>query len=496
MTEVDPVAVLDAAQKINLSGLSIGSRAEKLSQTLAGLTGMAGTDTAAQSFANAYDPAGRDFMGAIDNLAKGTANIGLVLGASAQNHNDANAAAARKPPPDIGAMPGQSGFTVSAPPPAAGDPSPGPWWWDLIAAYVQGKVWPNGHQDQLRQAADAWDGFADGVSTDAEGFYQGVQTLRGQDSEDIDAGLIMSESAYENVFAVAQNARSMAAVCREHAQSIDDAHSAIEEAAAELIVSTVLIWAVGALASTVTAGGGAAVATGLSAANLARIGASVANIIRGFEGAAVATAGGAVRAGTAGATISAAMSRAVSLPVTRIAATGVAGGNAARLTAQEQAQLTQIANKTDYEKYLARKQAEGKPARSYEDYIKARDKFAAIRQQGTDYEQAVAKDRGYTRENGWEGQKYAPNGKNPNEAGSRRWDFMHEGRQEAVEVKSGQVSEADFARQFDIDKTMVNDQRWQVTYHLNEPLSPSQMQRLTQFQAESGGRFSFTIGVP
>ena len=326
MTEVDPTAVLDAAQKINLPGLGIGARAEALSQTLAGLTGMAGTDTAAQSFADAYDPAGREFMSAVDNLAKGTANIGLVLGASAQNHNDANAAAARKPPPDIGSMPGQSTYAVSAPPPSAGDPSPGPWWWDLIAAYVQGKVWPNGHQDQLRQAADAWEDFAAGVTTDAEGFYQGVQTLRGQDSEDIDAGLLVSESAYENVFAVAQNARSMAAVCREHAQSIDDAHSAIEEAAAELIISTVLIWAAGAALSTVTAGGGGAAAGALSAANLARIGANIANVIRGFEGAAVATAGGAVRVGTAGATISAAMSRAVSLPVTRIAAIGASGG--------------------------------------------------------------------------------------------------------------------------------------------------------------------------
>ena len=101
-----------------------------------------------------------------------------------------------------------------------------------------------------------------------------------------------------------------------------------------------------------------------------------------------------------------------------------------------------------------------------------------------------------TRENGWEPQKYAPNGKNPNEAGSRRWDFANFDSRQAVEAKSGQVPEADFARQFDIDKTMVTERDWQVTYHLKEPLSPSQMQRLTEFQAESGGQFSFTIGVP
>lgn len=48
MTEVDPAAVLDAAQKINLSGQGIGMRAQTLSQALSGLSGMAGTDTAAQ----------------------------------------------------------------------------------------------------------------------------------------------------------------------------------------------------------------------------------------------------------------------------------------------------------------------------------------------------------------------------------------------------------------------------------------------------------------
>ncbi|MEX3766190.1 hypothetical protein ABFW14_04610, partial [Mycolicibacterium fortuitum] len=44
----------------------------------------------------------------------------------------------------------------------------------------------------------------------------------------------------------------------------------------ELILETALIWAVGALASTVTAGGGGAAAGALSAANLARIGANIA----------------------------------------------------------------------------------------------------------------------------------------------------------------------------------------------------------------------------
>ena len=75
---------------------------------------------------------------------------------------------------------------------------------------------------------------------------------------------------------------------------------------------------------------------------------------------------------------------------------------------------------------------------------------------------------------------------------------------EAADLKSAKCRfESDWGHQkgavhcqFDIDKTMVTERDWQVTYHLKEPLSPSQMQRLTEFQAESGGQFSFTIGVP
>lgn len=497
MTHVDPAAVMTAAQKINLTGLAISQKARDLGSSLSDMLGMAGTDTAAQSFAGAYDPAARDLFAAIGKLGEGATKIGLVLGASAHNHNDANAAAAHRPAPDIGSMPGQelTGTVTASLPNSAGDPSPGPWWWKIIAAYVQGKVWPNGHQDKLRKAADAWDDFAQDATNQAEGFYQGLQTLQNQDSEDIDAGLLLSTDAYQNLFAVAQNAKTLAQVCRDHAQHIDDAHSQIEEAAAEIIIETGLIWAAGALLTAFTGGGSDAAAGALSATNLTRIGANIARIITGFEGAAAATAAGAIRVAPAAAGITTAMTKAAALPVTRIAATA-AGANAARLSAQEQAELSRLANQRDYEKYIAGKKAEGKPYRSFEDYLKARDTFAANGQKGADWEHAVSERHGLTPENGWEPPKYAPNGVKPAEPGARRWDFADMEGQRAVECKSGQVDNATFTRQFQIDKGMVNKDSWQITYYLKEPLNPSQMQQLTEFQAESGGRFSFQIGVP
>ncbi|ORB47265.1 hypothetical protein BST43_26210 [Mycobacteroides saopaulense] len=488
--------MIAAAQSLNLTGLDIGQKMTTLGSTLSGFTGMAGTDTAAQSFAGAYDPAARSLLDAAKNLSDGFASVGLVLGASAQNHNDANAAAAHKPPPFIGGMPGQSKYEKPSSPNAAGDPAPGPWWWKLIVAYVQGKVWPNGHQDQLRNAAQAWDDFANsvvGTSYNPEAVYQALGKLRAQDAEDIGAGLMLASDAYEAMFTISSNAKTIAQACRDHAQSIDDAHSEIESAAAELIIETGAIMVIGWGLSLFTAGGSGAAATALSAGNLARIGANIARIITGFEGAAVATAGGAMRVAPAAAAVANTMSKAASLPITRIAAT-TAGANAARLSQQEQAELTRIANESDYKKYLDRKAAEGKPPRSYEDYLQARDRFRQIQEQGGDWEQAVGREKGLTPESGWEPQKYAPNGVKPTEEGARRWDFANFGKSEAIECKSGQVDMATFTKQLETDARMVNKENWQVTWQLKEALSPAQMTKLTELRAQTGGRFNYQIG--
>lgn len=497
MTRVDPVAVIAAAQTLNLTGLDIGDKMTTLGSALSGLTGMAGTDTAAQSFANAYDPAARSLLDAAKNVSDGFASIGLVLGASAQNHNDANAAAAHKPAPNIGSMPGQSKYAKPNSPNSAGDPAPGPWWWKIIVSYVQGKVWPNGHQDQLRKAADAWDAFANsvaGTSYGPEAVYQALDKLRAQDAEDIGAGLMLASDAYDSMFTISNNAKTIAQACRDHAQSIDDAHSEIESAAAEIILETAAIMVIGWGLSVFTGGTTGAGATALSAANLTRIGGNIAKIITGFEGAAVATAGGAVRVAPAAAAVANTMSKAASLPITRIAAT-TAGANAARLSQQEQADLKRIANEADYKKYLDRKAAEGKPPRSFDDYVEARDRFKGIQEQGAEREAAVAREKGLTPENGWEPQKYAPNGKGPGQEGSRRWDFANEERQQAVEVKSGQVGNTDFTRQVGIDESMVRE-GWQITYNLKEPLNPSQMAKLVELQTKYPGKFNYEIGMP
>lgn len=488
VTRVDPAAVLTAARNINIVGLQLTDAVTKATNNLSGFAGMAGTDTAASTFASSYDSAANSLVEALGKMGEGAAKVGLILATSAHNYNDANAAAAHKPPPDIGPMPEQPFGCPPTPnvPNAMGDPSPGPWWWDLIVSYVQGKLWPNGHQDQLRKAESEWKFIAQWTIRQAELLWEGMGQLRAQDAEDIEAGWSVASDVYEQLFTVSEHAKALAQMCADHARNIDEAHSAIENAVAELGITTALIWAAGALLTPVTAGGSDYAAAGITAAKLAQVGSKVAAIVTRFEGAAVAVAAGGARVAPAAASVSTAMARVAALPVVRVAATGA---NAGRVGAQEQESLKQLARERDYEKYVKGKQSKGEPYRSYDDYLKERDRWDRIGEQGDTEEFRIRDEHGLTEANGWKHQQVAPDGPGRFQEGSRIWDYADIPNQRAAEIKSGSVPEADFARQLAIDKKYVTERDWEITYYLKEPLSPSQMTRLADLESSTGGRF-------
>ncbi|HUH67900.1 MAG TPA: hypothetical protein VLZ05_02910 [Mycobacterium sp.] len=56
-----------------------------------------------------------------------------------------------------------------------------PDWWHTIAAYVEGQLWPDGHQDKLRAAADAWTTAGHGLRT-AAGLVNGSPSSMGADA--------------------------------------------------------------------------------------------------------------------------------------------------------------------------------------------------------------------------------------------------------------------------------------------------------------------------
>ena len=125
-----------------------------------------------------------------------------------------------------------------------------------------------------------------------------------------------------------------------------------------------------------------------------------------------------------------------SLPVARVSAMA-AGGNAARLTAQD---LNSQLRKAAYDNYLR------------------------------------------------------PAGPKPTEFGARRWDFANVDAKQAVECKSGQVVPAELNMQFEFDKNMVLNRQWSIRYFSKEPLNPNQMAQLRQLEVDSNGDFTVVLG--
>lgn len=126
----------------------------------------------------------------------------------------------------------------------------------------------------------------------------------------------------------------------------------------------------------------------------------------------------------------------------------------------------------------------------------AREMWDRIGKKGDDWEHFVRDEKGLTPENGWQPQKYAPNGRLPTQEGARRWDFANFNSKQAVECKGGQVNTAVFTKQIGEDIMMVKKRGWRVTWYIREPLNPEQMTTLARYKAETGGRFNFVEGMP
>jgi hypothetical protein len=176
--DVDPDDVLDAAREYNSVRTSAASAVSRLAGVLRSSAGMAGTDTGAHVWAIKYDPLASGLMEAATAVVHGAGQCYDLLYATGVNHLNADGQSAINNEhvlelPPMGAPP----FTKPTIPSAEGGHSDVPEWWHTIAAYVQGELWPNGHQDKLRAAADAWTSAARELRTAAQLVNGGPNSL-------------------------------------------------------------------------------------------------------------------------------------------------------------------------------------------------------------------------------------------------------------------------------------------------------------------------------
>jgi hypothetical protein len=147
---VDSDAILDAARVYSSVGIAAVSAVNGLVGVLRGSAGMAGTDSGAHAWAARYDPLAKALMDASASVINGAGKCADLLGATAVNHHNADAQSAITPPDLWPPPPVSPVFPTPSVPSAEGGHGDVPGWWHTISAYVEGELWPNGHQDKLR----------------------------------------------------------------------------------------------------------------------------------------------------------------------------------------------------------------------------------------------------------------------------------------------------------------------------------------------------------
>ncbi|MGB3482492.1 MAG: HNH/ENDO VII family nuclease [Mycobacterium sp.] len=276
---------------------------------------MAGTDTGAHQFATKYDTlvgggaSGAGLMEAATSAIMGAAQCSDLLYATAINHQNSdeqsainNTAAPAYPP---GSAPT---FLVPDIPSAEGGHSDVPEWWHTIQSYVQGEVWPNGHQDQLREAADAWHKAARELRSAGQLVNGGTSSmgaiapLESQKSPEFPAVVKNLVAVRDSLSTVADGFDAAGDACSDFAQKIDDVHSAIIHEMLVLGGTIVVTEVIATVLIPFTAGASAAVSKVVDVARLTATGMRIATLIREFRAAAelstlpaVSAAGTAVR---------------------------------------------------------------------------------------------------------------------------------------------------------------------------------------------------------
>jgi HNH/ENDO VII superfamily nuclease len=265
---------------------------------------MGGTDSAGHSWCVKYDAlcggsaGGAGVMEAATASIMGAAQCSDLLHTTAVNHQNADRQSAMNnqyaPAFPPGAKPM---FPVPAIPSAEGGHGDVPGWWHTIEAYVEGEVWPNGHQDKLRKAADAWRAAARDLRSAADLANDGViASIRVQKSPEFPSAVDNCTKMRDSLKSVAEGFDAAGKSCSDYAQAIDDAHSKILHEMAELGLTIAVTEIVAAVLIPFTVGASEGVSKVVDVARLAATGARIANIIRGFRVAAEASSLPAVSA--------------------------------------------------------------------------------------------------------------------------------------------------------------------------------------------------------
>ncbi|WP_142281674.1 DUF6883 domain-containing protein [Mycobacterium kyorinense] len=357
--DVEPQAIKQAGDGWREVHDEAAAAVTRLAGVLKGSAGMAGTDNGAHAWASKYDPlcGGRDgASGVMESASVAVIAAGQVsdlLHATAVNHANGDQQSAINSP-NAPAVPPASVPVFLEPeiPSAEGGHGDVPGWWHTIQAYVQGEVWPNGHQAQLHDAAQAWRNAAAGLR--AAAFLANSATLyvARQKSPEIPAIVANCNKARDALNSAADGCDVAAKCCDDYASAIDDAHHKIIHEMEVLGATVAVTEVVAAVLVPFTAGASEGVSKIVDVSRLTATGARIAEIIRAFRAAAEMSAMPAVSAAGAAARSISELGPLLRARPTIFAAETAGRGGAGGIEGAEAARLSQESVMDKLERYL------------------------------------------------------------------------------------------------------------------------------------------------
>jgi hypothetical protein len=218
-----------------------------LQAALDGSSGMAGSDDVGTSWGTAYDVAARRAAEATEGVCLAWYQVAALLEQTGLNYDAA----------DLSSIPGSAAYagptkwagasvTLSAVASSVGGGVPAPAGWSLLQHAI-GRLWPNGHQDLLRSAADAWERAGDQLDALTPDIGRAATELMLQRAPEVEDAFTVVDGMTQRVTDLASSYRRIGASCRAYAEHIDAAHHSIIEEIKSFVEWTVGIEAAGGL---------------------------------------------------------------------------------------------------------------------------------------------------------------------------------------------------------------------------------------------------------
>ena len=245
-----------------------------------GAGGMAGCDSSGVEWAAAYDSAAKQALDAGTTLVDTLGHLGDLLSATGANHANADTSSTSGAPsyPGSGGGKGACSVSLATPPSADGSPGDEPDGWGLVA-HLMSWVWPNGHQDQLRQVGSAWTAAGDDLTSASYDIYTAVSVIEEQQSPEVAPASKACTDAQQAMQDLGDAYAGLGQACNDYAQHLDDAHHDVIEELESLVEWTVGIEAGGAVLAFFTAGISEAAAQAAEAARCAAAATRIGTIL-------------------------------------------------------------------------------------------------------------------------------------------------------------------------------------------------------------------------